>query len=167
MSAIDELLENNRLSASSSSPARSDGRPSRRVAVVTCMDARVDVYRALGLGEGEAHVLRNAGGVVSDDVIRSLAISQRRLGTCEVMLMHHTRCGMQTITDDGFRAELQEATGVAPAFAIESFTDLDADVRQSVLRVRRSPFLEHRDQVRGFVYDVDSHELREVEVAGG
>lgn len=167
MSAIDELLENNRLSASSSSPARFDGRPSRRVAVVTCMDARVDVYRALGLGEGEAHVLRNAGGVVSDDVIRSLAISQRRLGTCEVMLMHHTRCGMQTITDDGFRAELQEATGVAPAFAIESFTDLDADVRQSVLRVRRSPFLEHRDQVRGFVYDVDSHELREVEVAGG
>ncbi len=126
------------------------------------MDCRVNVLAALGLRDGEAHVLRNAGGVITDDVIRSLAISQRRLGTREVMLIHHTRCGMQTITDDGFRAELQQATGVAPAFAIESFVDLEADVRQSILRVRRSPFLEHSDLVRGFIYDVDTHQLREI-----
>jgi carbonic anhydrase len=100
--------------------------------------------------------------VITDDVIRSLAISQRRLGTREVMLIHHTDCGMQSLTDDGFRAELQQATGVAPAFAIESFTDLDANVRQSILRVRRSEFLLHRDMVRGFVYDTDTHQLREV-----
>ena len=106
-------------------------------------------------------MLRNAGGVITDDVIRSLAVSQRRLGTREVMLIHHTDCGMQKLTDDGFRAELQEATGVAPAFAIESFTDVDADVRQSILRVRRSAFLPHRDRVRGFVYDVDNRALRE------
>ena len=109
-------------------------------------------------------MLRNAGGVITDDVIRSLSVSQRRLGTQAVMLIHHTDCGMQTLTDDGFRAELQEATGVAPSFAIESFVDLDADVRQSILRVRRSTFLLHRDRVRGFVYDVDSHALREVHV---
>jgi len=109
-------------------------------------------------------VLRNAGGVITDDVIRSLAVSQRRLGTREVMLIHHSDCGMQKLTDDGFRAELQQATGVAPAFAIESFTDLDADVRQSILRVRRSSFLAHRDAVRGFIYDVDSHLLREIDV---
>jgi carbonic anhydrase len=109
-------------------------------------------------------VLRNAGGVITDDVIRSLAVSQRRLGTTEVMLIHHTDCGMEKLSDDGFRAELQEATGVAPAFAIESFADVDADVRQSILRVRRSRFLSHRDRVRGFVYDVDSHRLREVVV---
>src|SRR5262249_1146401 len=108
------------------------------------------------------HVLRNAGGVITDDVIRSLSISQRLLGTREVMLIHHSDCGMLKITDDGFRAELQGDTGVAPAFAIESFTDLDADVRQSILRVRSSPFLPHRDAVRGFVYDVDTHRLREV-----
>jgi carbonic anhydrase len=128
------------------------------------MDSRLDVFAALGLADGEAHVLRNAGGVITDDVIRSLAVSQRRLGTREVMLIHHTDCGLQTLTDDGFRAELQEATGVAPSFAIESFSDLDADVRQSILRVRRSEFLLHRDVVRGFVYDVDSHRLREVVV---
>ncbi len=128
------------------------------------MDSRVNVFAALGLEVGEAHVLRNAGGVITDDVIRSLAVSQRRLGTREVMLIHHSDCGMQKLTDDGFRAELQQATGVAPAFAIESFTDLDADVRQSILRVRRSSFLAHREQVRGFIYDVDSHLLREIEV---
>jgi carbonic anhydrase len=128
------------------------------------MDSRLDVFAALGLGHGEAHVLRNAGGVITDDVIRSLAVSQRRLGTRDVMLIHHTDCGMMSLTDDGFRAELQDATGVAPSFAIESFSDLDADVRQSVLRVRRSPFLMHRDSVRGFVYDVDTHRLREVDV---
>jgi len=129
------------------------------------MDSRLDVFAALQLRDGEAHILRNAGGVISDDVIRSLAVSQRRLGTRAVMLIHHTDCGMQTLTDDGFRAELQQATGVAPAFAIESFVDVDSDVRQSIMRVRRSPFLPHTDNVRGFVYDVDSHLLREVEVA--
>jgi carbonic anhydrase len=128
------------------------------------MDSRLDVFAALGLGDGEAHVLRNAGGVITDDVIRSLAVSQRRLGTRSVMLIHHTDCGMATITDDGFRLELQAATGVAPAFAIESFTDVDADVRQSVLRVRRSLFVPHRDDIRGFVYDVDTHSLREIQV---
>jgi len=161
---IDELLANNEAFAASLSERHLDVRPSRRLAVVTCMDSRLDVFAALGLGDGEAHVLRNAGGVITDDMIRSLAVSQRRLGTREVMLIHHTNCGMQTLSDDGFRAELQKDTGVAPAWAIESFSDVDADVRQSILRVRRSPFLPHRDRVRGFVYDVDTHRLREVRV---
>jgi carbonic anhydrase len=159
---IDELLANNRAFAGGLPARHLDVRPSGRLAIVTCMDSRLDVFAALGLRDGQAHILRNAGGVITDDVIRSLAVSQRRLGTREVMLIHHTDCGMQSLTDDGFRAELQQATGVAPAFAIESFADLDADVRQSLLRVRRSDFLPHRAIVRGFVYDVDSHELREV-----
>jgi carbonic anhydrase len=162
MSVIDELVANNEGFATSLPAKHLDVRPSRRLAIVTCMDSRLDVFAALGLGDGEAHVLRNAGGVITDDVIRSLAVSQRRLGTREVMLIHHTDCGMQKLTDDGFRAELQEATGVAPAFAIESFDDPAIDVRQSILRVRRSAFLPHRDEVRGFVYDVDTHCLREV-----
>jgi carbonic anhydrase len=161
---IDELVANNRAFAASLPTQHHDVSPSRQLAIVTCMDSRVNVFAALGLEVGEAHVLRNAGGVITDDVIRSLAISQRRLGTREVMLIHHSDCGMQKLTDDGFRAELQQATGVAPAFAIESFTDLDVDVRQSILRVRRSSFLAYRDAVRGFVYDVDSHLLREIEV---
>jgi carbonic anhydrase len=162
---VDQLLENNREFADSLPAGHQSVEPRLRLAVVACMDSRLDVFAALGLDSGEAHVLRNAGGVVSDDVIRSLAISQRRLGTREVMLIHHTDCGMEKVTDDGFRTELMETAGVAPAFAIESFTDVDADVRQSILRVRRSPFLPHRDRVRGFVYDVDDHRLREVEVA--
>ncbi len=161
---IDELLANNEDFASGDPTPAADARPSRRVAVVACMDARLDVFAALGLSPGEAHVLRNAGGVVTDDVIRSLAISQRRLGTREVMLIHHTGCGMQTLDDEEFRSELESDAGVAPPFRIESFSDLDADVRESVLRVRRSPFLSHRDRVRGFVYDVESRRLREVEV---
>ena len=166
MDVIDHLLENNRAFAGSLPQKHQSVEPRLRLAVVACMDSRLDVFAALGLDSGEAHVLRNAGGVVSDDVIRSLAVSQRRLGTSEVMLIHHTDCGMEKITDDGFRTELMETAGVAPAFAIESFTDLDADVRQSILRVRRSPFLPHRDRVRGFVYDVDDHRLREVVVEG-
>ena len=130
------------------------------------MDSRINVFAAVGLRDGEAHVLRNAGGVITDDVIRSLAISQRRLGTRAVMLIQHTDCGMQTLTDDGFRAELQRDTGVAPAFAIESFTDVDANVRQSLLRIRRSAFIPHRDLVRGFVYDVDTRLLHEVLAPG-
>jgi carbonic anhydrase len=161
---IDELVANNQAFADSLPTQHLDVRPQRKLAIVTCMDSRLDVFAALGLGHGEAHVLRNAGGVITDDVIRSLAISQRKLETREVMLIHHTDCGMQKLTDDGFRAELQEATGVAPAFAIESFADADADVRQSILRVRRSEFVPHRDLVRGFVYDVDTHRLYEVRV---
>ena len=164
MNVIDELVANNEAFAASLPARHLDVRPSRRLVIVTCMDSRLDVFAALGLREGEAHVLRNAGGIITDDVIRSLAVSQRRLGTREVMLIHHTDCSMQVLTDDGFRAELQQGTGVAPAFAIESFTHLDADVRQSILRVRRSPFLPHRDLVRGFVYDVDTHRLREIGV---
>jgi len=162
VNVIDELVANNRAGGRSAAPYL-DARPSRQMAIVTCMDCRLDVFAALGLQGGEAHVLRNAGGVITDDVIRSLAVSQRRLGTRAVMLIHHTNCGMQLLTDDAFRAELQEATGVAPAFAIESFSDLDGDVRQSILRVRRSPFLLHRDNVRGFVFDVDTQQLREVD----
>jgi carbonic anhydrase len=166
MSAIEDLLVNNAAFADGSPRESLAVSPKRRLAIVTCMDSRLDVFAALGLGHGEAHILRNAGGVITDDVIRSLSVSQRRLGTREVMLIHHTDCGLMKITDDGFRAELQAEAGVAPPFAIESFSDLDADVRQSILRVRRSPFLLHRDAVRGFVYDVDSHELREVEAEG-
>jgi carbonic anhydrase len=166
MSVIDDLIAQNEEFAGSLPEHHFDVRPSRELAIVTCMDSRLDVFAALGLGNGEAHVLRNAGGVITDDVIRSLAISQRLLGTREVMLIHHSDCGMQKISDDGFRADLQEETGVAPSFAIESFKDLDADVRQSILRVRRSAFLPHRDAVRGFVYDVDSHRLREVPAPG-
>jgi carbonic anhydrase len=162
VTAIDELLASNETFAASLPDEHIAVEPARQLAIVTCMDSRLDVFAALGLGHGEAHVLRNAGGVITEDVIRSLAVSQRRLGTREVMLIHHTDCGMQTITDDGFRSERQRETGLAPSFAIESFTDVDADVQQSILRVRHSPFLLHRDVVRGFVYDVDSHRLREV-----
>ncbi|MGD9735583.1 MAG: beta-class carbonic anhydrase [Solirubrobacterales bacterium] len=165
MDVVDQLLENNQRFAGSRPTSHDAIEPRLRLAIVACMDSRLDVFAALGLEPGEAHVLRNAGGVVSDDVIRSLAISQRKLGTREVMLVHHTDCGMQKITDDGFRTELRESAGVAPAFAIESFTDVDADVRQSILRVRRSPFVPHRERIRGFVYDVDDHRLREVVVA--
>ena len=165
MDTIDALLENNQAHAGGLARRELGAEPRRRLVIVTCMDCRLDLPGALGLGEGEAHVLRNAGGVVTDDVIRSLAISQFKLGTREVMLIHHSDCGMEKITDDGFRAELEEAAGSAPTFAIESFGDVEADVRQSILRVRRSPFLLHREVVRGFVYDVDTHRLREVEAA--
>jgi carbonic anhydrase len=164
MDTIDQLLENNRGFADGLTERHLSVEPSRQLAVVTCMDSRLDVFAALGLGDGEAHVLRNAGGVITDDVIRSLAISQRRLGTRDVMLIHHTDCGMQKLTDDGFRTELLETTGVAPAFAIESFKDVEENVRQSIRRVLTSPFIPHRDNVRGFVYDVDTHRLREIEV---
>ena len=162
MDVADELLANNRLYADPLADRHFDLRPARALAIVTCMDSRLNVFQALGLEEGDAHVLRNAGGVITDDMIRSLAISQRLLGTREIMLIHHTDCGMQKLSDDGFRAELQADTGVAPEFAIESFTHLDASVRQSILRVQGSVFLPHRDRVRGFVYDVDTHRLREV-----
>lgn len=164
MDVIDELVENNREFSSRVPDQDLDVKPSRQLTIVTCMDSRIDVYQALGLKDGEAHILRNAGGVITDDVIRSLAISQRRLETRAIMLIHHTNCGMQTITDDGFRSELQEATGTAPAFAIESFTDVEADVAQSIRRVRRSEFIPHRENVRGFVYNVEDQTLTEVTV---
>ena len=162
MDVIDELLVNNAAFTARHGQRHLDIRPSRRLSIVACMDSRLDIFAALGLSEGDAHILRNAGGAVTDDVVRSLAVSQRRLGTNEIMLIHHTDCGMQKVTDDGFRAELQQSVGMAPAFAIESFTDVDADVRQSIIRVRHSRFLEHRDRVRGFVYDTDTGHLREV-----
>jgi carbonic anhydrase len=160
--AVDDLVRHNRAFAARCGRGHLDVRPSLQLAIVTCMDSRLDVFQALGLKDGQAHILRNAGGVITDDVIRSLALSQRRLGTVEVLLIHHTECGLQLITDDGFRAELQQATGMTPAFAIESFTDVDEDVRQSIARVQHSPFLPHRDRVRGFVYDVETGSLREV-----
>jgi carbonic anhydrase len=136
--------------------------PSRQVAVVACMDARLDVYRLLGLQEGEAHVIRNAGGVVTDDVVRSLTISQRLLGTREIVLIHHTDCGMLTFTDEEFADQLEADTDQRPSWASESFTDVDEDVRKSIGRIRSSPFIPHTDQVRGFVFDVATGRLREV-----
>lgn len=140
-----------------------DPKPSRQLAVVACMDVRLDVKQMLGLADGDAHILRNAGGVVTDDVIRSLALSQRKLGTREIVLIHHTDCGLEKVTDDGFRSELAAEAGMAPPFAIESFSDPAESVRQSINRIRSSPFLPHRDRVRGYVYDVDAGDLKEVE----
>jgi carbonic anhydrase len=136
--------------------------PAKKLAVVACMDARLDLSAILGLQEGDAHVIRNAGGVVTDDAIRSLAISQRLLGTEEIVLIHHTDCGMSAIADDEFRRAIQAETGIRPAWAVEAFDDLDTEVRQSVARIRASPFIPRRDRVRGYVYDVDTRQLREV-----
>src|SRR2546421_7137583 len=133
-----------------------------QLAVVACMDARLDVYRILGLQEGDAHVIRNAGGVVTDDAIRSLVVSQRKSGTTEIVLIHHTDCGMLTFSDDALKREIQADTGIKPGFALESFTDLDEDVLQSIARIRQSPFIPHRN-VRGFVFDVSTGRLREVD----
>jgi carbonic anhydrase len=161
VSVTDEYLDNNRRYAESfTGPLPLP--PSRQVAVVACMDARLDVYRILGLGDGESHVIRNAGGVVTDDEIRSLAISQRLLGTTEIILIHHTDCGMLTFTDDAFKASIQDETGIKPEWAAEAFSDLDVDVRQSIARIKASPFIPHTDSVRGFVFDVATGVLREV-----
>jgi carbonic anhydrase len=161
MTAIDEYLANNaRYAEGFSGPLPMP--PSAHLAVVACMDARLNVYALLGLGDGEAHVIRNAGGVVTDDEIRSLAISQRLLGTREIMLIHHTDCGMLTFTDDAFKAGIQEETGIKPEWAAESFSDVDADVRQSIARIKVSPFVPHKDQIRGFVFDVATGRLNEV-----
>jgi carbonic anhydrase len=161
MSHTDELLENNQRYAQSFA-GRLPLPPSRGVAVVACMDARLNVYAILGLGEGEAHVIRNAGGVVTDDEIRSLTISQRLLGTREIILIHHTECGMLTFTDDGFKASIQEETGIKPPWAAEAFSDLEGDIRQSIARIKTSPFIPHTDAVRGFVFDVATGQLDEV-----
>jgi carbonic anhydrase len=162
MSVTDEYLANNaRYAQTFSGPLPLP--PSRQVAVVACMDARLNVYAILGLADGEAHVIRNAGGVVTDDEIRSLTISQRLLGTREIILIHHTDCGMLTFTDDAFKRSIQEETGIKPAWAAEAFPDLDADVRQSIARIQASPFVPVKDSVRGFVFDVATGRLREVE----
>ncbi|MEN0134874.1 MAG: carbonic anhydrase, partial [Rhodococcus sp. (in: high G+C Gram-positive bacteria)] len=138
--------------------------PSKHVAVLACMDARLDVYRILGLQEGEAHVIRNAGGVVTDDEIRSLAISQRLLGTTEIILIHHTDCGMLTFTDDDFKKSIQDEVGIKPAWSAEAFPDLDEDVRQSLRRIQASPFVTATTSLRGFVFDVATGRLTEVKI---
>lgn len=162
MSNTDDLLANNADYARSFAKADLEAAPVRKVAVVACMDARLNVYGALGLSEGDCHVIRNAGGVVTDDAIRSLAISQRLLGTEEVVLIHHTGCGMLSFRDDEFRASIERDTGIRPPWAAEAFADLEQDVRQSIARVRASPFLPYKDSVRGFVYEVESGALREI-----
>lgn len=161
-SVTDRLVEANRQYAAKFTDPGMDARPVQHVAIVACMDARLDLHEALGLELGDCHTIRNAGGVVTDDIIRSLTISQRALGTRSVVLIHHTGCGLLNLTED-FRHELEEEVGQRPSWAVESFKDLDADVRQSMERVRTSPFLLHRDDVRGFVFDVTTGLLREVE----
>jgi carbonic anhydrase len=161
MTVTDDLLANNaEYAASFSGPLPLP--PAKGVAVLACMDARLDVYRLLGLHEGEAHVIRNAGGVATDDAIRSLTISQRLLGTTEIVLVHHTDCGMLTFTDDTFKADIQSETGIKPHWSAEAFSDLEADVRQSMARIKASPFVPNRDSVRGFVFDVATGKLAEV-----
>ena len=161
MTVTDEYLSNNvRYAESFSGPLPLP--PSRQIAVVACMDARLNVYAILGLGDGEAHVIRNAGGVVTDDEIRSLAISQRLLGTKEIILIHHTDCGMLTFTDDEFKRAIQDETGIKPEWAAEAFPDVAEDVRQSIARIKASPFVVHKDAIRGFVFDVATGRLNEV-----
>jgi len=161
MSATDELIANNQRYADGfTGPLPLP--PAKGVAVVACMDARLNLYALLGLEEGQAHVIRNAGGAVTDDGIRSLAISQRLLGTREIILIHHTDCGMLTFTDDDFKAAIQADTGIKPAWSAEAFSDLDTDVRQSIARIKASPFIPQKDSVRGFVFDVATGKLNEV-----
>jgi carbonic anhydrase len=162
MSQIDELIANNDAYAAQFDKGELPLLPARKLAVVACMDARVNPYGILGVQEGDAHIIRNAGGVVTDDEIRSLAISQRLLGTEEIILIHHTDCGMLTFTDDEFRHRIEEETGIKPEWAAEAFNDLDADVRQSIARIKASPFIPRKENVRGFVYEVETGRLREV-----
>jgi carbonic anhydrase len=162
MSVTDDLIRNNDSYAEGFDHAGLPMPPSKKLAVVACMDARLDVYRLLGLELGEAHVIRNAGGVATDDALRSLTISQRLLGTREIVLVHHTDCGMLTFKDDALKDEITRETGIRPRFALEAFPDPDEDVRQSMARLRECPFLPHRDRIRGSVYEVETGRLREV-----
>jgi carbonic anhydrase len=159
---FEQLLANNAAYVEREAPAPLELRPSLELAIVTCMDSRLDVFASLGLAHGQAHVLRNAGGIITDDTIRSLALSQRRLGTTSVMLIHHEDCGLQLVSEEGFSRELEEAAGERPPFAIGAFVDVEASVRTSLGRVRSSPFLLHRDAVRGYVYEIANGRLREV-----
>jgi carbonic anhydrase len=162
MTVTDELLQNAERYAADFDRGDLPLPPAKGVAVIACMDARLNPYAILGLQEGDAHVIRNAGGVVTDDEIRSLAISQRLLGTKEVILIHHTDCGMLTFKDDDFRRQIQDETGIKPEWAAEAFDDLETDVRQSIARIKSSPFVPNKDNVRGFVYDVKTGQLDEV-----
>ncbi|WP_423488095.1 beta-class carbonic anhydrase [Mycobacteroides sp. PCS013] len=162
MSTTDELLNNARAYAAHFDKGDLPLPPGRKVAVVACMDARLNPYGLLGLHEGDAHVIRNAGGVITEDEIRSLAISQRLLGTEEIILIHHTDCGMLTFTDDAFKRSIQDETGIKPPWSAEAFTDLDEDVRQSLARIKANPFVPWKGSVRGFIYDVKDGTLREV-----
>ncbi len=162
MSVTDELLQNAERYAETFDKSDLPLPPAKRVAVLACMDARLNPYGLLGLSEGDAHVIRNAGGVVTDDEIRSLSISQRLLGTEEIILIHHTDCGMLTFTDDEFRNQVQQDTGIKPEWAAEAFADLTEDVRQSIARIKNSPFIPRKEQVRGFIYDVETGRLSEV-----
>jgi carbonic anhydrase len=166
MSTTDELLRNAKAYAASFDKGDLPLPPGRKIAILACMDARLNPYGLLGLREGDAHVIRNAGGVVTDDEIRSLAISQRLLGTEEIILIHHTDCGMLTFTDDEFKRSVQDDTGIKPEWAAEAFPDLDEDVRQSIARIKASPFIPRKDSVRGFVYDVHTGALNEVDAQG-
>ena len=162
MTAIDDFLANNAAYAETFAKGSLPMPPAKQIAAVVCMDARMETGAMLGLSEGDAHVIRNAGGVVTDDVIRSLTISQRLLGTREIMLIHHTDCGMLTFKDADLKQAIFDDTGLKPPFAMEAFEDIDTDVRQSLARVKASPYIPHKDQVRGFVYEVESGQLREV-----
>ena len=167
MSAEDQLLDANRKYARELFVGPLPLAPARRMAIVACMDSRMPIFAILGLQSGEAHIIRNAGGVVTDDVIRSLLLSQRLMGTREIVLVHHTDCGLTKVSEDRMRHELEEATGMRPWFAFESFSDPYSDVRQSIRRLQRSPFLPHRDAIRGFVYEVETGYLREVSLDEG
>ena len=162
MSVTDDLLRNNEAYAEAFDKGDLPMPPAKKVAIVACMDARVNPYPIFGLELGDAHVIRNAGGVVTDDEIRSLAISQRLLGTEEIILIHHTDCGMLTFSDDELKAQIHEDVGLKPHFSMESFLDLEEDVRQSVARIQASPFIPHKESVRGFIYEVETGRLREV-----
>jgi carbonic anhydrase len=162
MSQTDELLRNNEVYAATFDKGELPIPPAKKLAIVACMDARMNLFGILGLHEGDAHIIRNAGGVVTDDEIRSLSISQRLLGTEEIILIHHTDCGMLTFSDDAFRRSIQDEVGIKPEWAAEAFSDLDEDVRQSLARIRASPFIPRKDSVRGFVYEVETGRLREV-----
>ncbi len=162
MSATDELLSNAEAYAASFTKGDLPMPPGRKIAIVACMDARLNPYGLLGLNEGDAHVIRNAGGVITDDEIRSLAISQRLLGTEEIILIHHTDCGMLTFTDDEFKRSIQDDIGIKPEWAAEAFPDLEEDVRQSIARINASPFIPNKNSVRGFVYDVHTGALNEI-----
>jgi carbonic anhydrase len=167
MSVTDELLRKNDAYARSFDKGSLPLPPAKHLAVLACMDARLDVHKILGLNEGDAHVIRNAGGVATDDAIRSLVISQRLLGTYEIILIHHTDCGMLTFKDDEVKRQIESEVGIRPAFALEAFPDLEEDVRQSIARIQASPFIPNKSSVRGFVYDVRSGKLDEVQVAVG
>ncbi|MCZ2526514.1 beta-class carbonic anhydrase [Streptomyces sp. NPDC059506] len=162
-SVTDRLVAANRTYSAGFTDPGMDARPVQKLAVVACMDARLDLFAALGLDLGDSHLIRNAGGVVTDDTIRSLTISQRALGTRSVVLIHHTGCGLQGLSEDEFRGELEREVGVRPSWALETFNDIDQDVRQSMARVRNSPFIPHTDDVRGFVFDVHTGSLREID----